>query len=257
MTMTFIDALTCRKNLRLFTGFVCFLVVCAVLPAKGWSRVVVSDMVALQGEKVMLRAETKGKIFHKGGQLVEFLIGGKSIGRTLSGGDGVAFKPFTPKEKGLREILVKSGTEEGKGLLLSLKKGSDIVFVDVVGSLLEGRLSWEPKVGSQKAVEEISKAFPLVFLQRGVIGVPLVREWLEDNQFVARPVLPWREGRLLEELVEMGLTIHAVVGNEALIESARTYQPLSFSFQPVENAEWVKDWEEIWSKLKVEKNRKR
>ena len=251
--MTFMDALTCRRNHKIMSGLFCFLLVCGVLPTRAWSRVVVNDVVAVQGEKLMLRAETRGKIFRKGGEIVEFFIDGKSLGRTLSGGDGVAFKPFIPERTGLHEIQAKSGPDKESGLLLSLKKGSGIVFVDVVGSLLEGRLSWEPKAGSQKAIEEISKAFPVVFLQRGVIGAALVKEWIVDNQFTALPVVPWREGRLLAELAEMGLAIHAVVGSQAVIESAREYQPLLFSFQPVENAEWVKDWEEIWSKLSTDK----
>jgi len=35
-----------------------------------------------------------------------------------------------------------------------------------------------------------------------------------------------------------------------VIESAREHKPLAFSFEAVEDAEWVKDWEEIRKKLK-------
>jgi hypothetical protein len=35
-----------------------------------------------------------------------------------------------------------------------------------------------------------------------------------------------------------------------VIESSRGYAPLSFSFEQVEDAEWVSNWDEIEKKLK-------
>ena len=219
-------------------------------PASALSRVTVDDTVVVKGRKVMLRAETKGKLFRKGGELVEFFVEGKSIGKTLSGGDGVAFKPFTPVKTGLHQIEVSSGGDEDAGLLLSLLRGSSIVFVDVESSLLEGRLSRKPKPGSRKAIEEINQRFPIVFLQIGFVGVKAMKAWLNENEFIELPVVPWKQGDIFDEIAQNDLKVKAIIGGPKVIESARKHKPPSFSFRQIENAEWVKDWEEINKKLK-------
>jgi len=219
-------------------------------PASAWPRVIVDDMVVVRGEKVMLTAETKGKLFSKGGELVEFLVDGKSIGKNLSGGDGVAYKAFTPKRTGLHKVRVTSDEGEDTGLLLSLRKGSGIVFVDVEGCLLETPFSREARDGSQEAVKKINQRSPVVFLQRGLFGVDLTQEWLRENGFMELPVVSWRKGAIFDEVTEEGLEVKAVIGAPKVIESAREYAPLSFSFEQAEGAEWVGNWEEIRQKLK-------
>jgi hypothetical protein len=209
----------------------------------------VYDTVVLEGQKVMLRAETRGKLFSKGGELVEFFVDGKSIGKTLSGGDGVAFKQFTSAKTGLRQISVRSDKDEDTGLLLSLKRGSSIIFVDVEGSLLEGLFSRKPKHGSQKAIKEIQKRFPIVYLQTSLIGVRAVKGWLEENEFPKLPVVPWRQGTIFSEVAKKDFKIKAVIAGPKVIESAEEYKPLAFSFEASEGAEQVKDWEEISKKL--------
>jgi hypothetical protein len=224
-------------------------VVLCIFPAGGWCRVIVDDVVALQGRKVMLRAETRGRLFADGGRLVAFFIDGKSIGNTLSGGDGVAFKPFTPRKTGLYQIEAVSGDDRESGQLLVLSKGADIVFIDVEEALLDGRFSRKPKPGSQSAVEKISKSYAVVYLQRGLIGVRMMKEWLKDHHFVALPLVPWQEGAVFDHIVEAGLGVKAVIGSAKVIESARKHGPLAFSFEPVDNAEWAGSWEEIRAKL--------
>lgn len=214
------------------------------------AEVTIHDMVALKGERVMLKAETRERFLSKGGEVVEFFVNGKSIGRALSGGDGFAFKEFIPLKTGMYRITVKSGSEEDCGLFLSLKKGDRIVFVDVEGSLLEGIFSKKPKHGSQKAIERIGRRFPVVFLQTGLLSVKAIKEWLKKNGFIELPVIPWREGTIFNEINEKGLKIKAIIGSAAVIESAREYKPKAFSFEDVEDAEEVKDWEEIGEKLK-------
>ncbi len=236
--------------MRVLAVLICFVVLFCMFPASAWSRVIVHDWVVVKGRKVMLRAETKGKLFRKGGEIVEFFVGGESIGRTLSGGDGVAFKPFTPVKTGLHQIKVSSGGDEDAGLLLSLLRGSSIVFVDVESSLLEGRFSRKPKPGSQKAIEEINQRFPIVFLQIGFVGVKAMKAWLKENEFIELPVVPWKQGDIFDEIAQNDLKVKAIIASPEVIESAMEYKPLSFSFRQIENAEWVKDWEEINKKLR-------
>lgn len=239
--------------MRVLLAFTCYEVLSCMFPASALSRVIVHDTVTLKGQKVMLRAETSGKLFSKGGEVVEFIVDGKSIGKTLSGGDGVAFKLFSPTRTGLHQISVRSGGDEDTGLLLSLKRGSTIVFIDVEGSLSEGLLglfSNKPKQGSQKATKEIHKRFPIVFLQTGFLGVKAIKEWLKENEFMELPVVSWRQGAVFSEIAEKDLKIKAVIGSPKVIESAKEYKPLALSFEAVEDAEEVKDWEEISKKFK-------
>jgi len=236
--------------MKRLTLYVLVCVAFCMFPASALSRVTVDDTVVVKGQQVMLRAETKGKFFRKGGELVEFFVGGTSLGRTLSGGDGVAFKPFVPVEAGPYQIQVNSGGDEDTGILLSLREGSSIVFVDVESSLLEGRLSRKPKPGCQKAIKEINQRFPVVFLQTGFVGVKAVKTWLRKNEFLELPVFPWNKGGIFNEITYKGLKVKAVIGSPDVIESAREHRSVSFSFQQLDNAEWVKDWEEISKKLK-------
>lgn len=229
--------------------FICLAILFCVLPGSALSRVTVFDTVVIEGRKVMLRAETSGKLFRKGGELVEFFVDGQSIGKTLSGGDGVAFKQFTSIKTGLRQISVRSDKDEDTGLLLSLKRGASIVFVDVGGSLVEGLFSWEPKHGSQKAIKEIHKRFPIVYLQTSVVGLRAVKVWIEENEFEKLPVVPWRQGAIFDEIAEKDLRIKAIIGGLKVIESAKEYKPLAFSFEASDYAENVKDWEEISNKI--------
>lgn len=231
--------------------WICFCWVLLNGPAasNAWSGVLVPDMITVEGEKVVLRAVTRGKVFRKGGELVEFFVDDASIGRTLSGGDGVAFKPYEPDKVGLREIRVTSGPDVDTGRLLTLQKGATLVFVDVWGALVEGPLSMEPKSGSQGAVKEINRSAPVVFLQRGVISVARIKEWLKDNGYPPLAVIPWRDGKVFEEMSEKELGIKAVIGGEAVIRSAAPYGAVAYSFSPLENTVWVKDWEEITAKM--------
>jgi hypothetical protein len=202
-------------------------------------------MLVLKGEETMLSAQTRGKFFTQGGRLVEFSVNGKSLGKSLSGGDGFAYKQFTPVKTGLFQISVTSGDDENTGLLLSLKKGDKIIFIDVEGSLFEGLLSQKPKEGSQQVIEGLSKKFPVVLLQTDILNANVLKLWLKESGFVDLPVLAWEDGNLFDETNEKGLKIKAIIGRQPVIESAQEYKTQSFSFEEAEDAVVVKDWEEI------------
>jgi len=218
-------------------------------PTTGLSDILVNDMLVLKGEETMLSAETRGKFFPQGGKLVEFFVNGKSLGKSLSGGDGIAYKQFIPLETGLFHISVKSGDDDSKGLLLSLKKGNKVIFIDVEGSLFEGLFSKKPKEGSQEVIKRLSKRFPVVFLQTGLLSIKVLKSWLKESGFVDLPVLPWRGGLLFDEINKKGLKIKAMIGSQSVIESAQEYNPQSFSFEGGEDAEAVKNWKEIGALL--------
>lgn len=226
-----------------------FIILFSISPTKAFPDIIIHDIVVPADKDVMLKAEVKGKFFRKGGEVVEFFVNGKSIGKSLSGGDGFAFKHFIPSETGRYQISVRSGKEEGKGLLLSLRKGSRIVFVDVENGLLE-RFSNKPRQGSQKAIKEINRRFPVVLLKTGPLSIKSTKKWLEKNEFLELPLIPWEQGAVFSDFVGDGFKIKAVIGSQDVIDSAKEHKPLAFSFEEVEDAVEVKDWEEIRKKLK-------
>ncbi len=209
------------------------------------SEVIVRDLIAARGEKIAVRIETRGTFFAKGGEMVRLSINGKPYGSVLSGGDGFAFKQFVPEKAGLYRIVARSGAEEGFGLLISLKKGTGIIFVDVEGSLWEGPFRPRPRSGSKEALQEISRKSPVVLLNSGGAGTKVLKAWLKENGFPELPVVSWDEGRIFREIHGKGLRIRAVVGNHDVVLSAREYRPEAFSFSETEGAREVKDWNEI------------
>jgi len=219
-------------------------------PAAVSSEVIVHDMIALQGEEIMLKAETRGKLLSKGGEVVEFFVNGKSLGKTLSGGDGFAFKQFVPSGAGTYKITARTGKEEDGGMLIALRKGGRILFVDVEGTLFEGVFSAKPKMGSKETVKKLSGRFPVVLLQTGMLNAKAVKSWLKENGFKELPVIPWKQGMIFDEIKEKGLRIKAIIGSRSVIESAREYKPKAYTFEEAEDAKEVKDWEEIGKKLK-------
>jgi len=233
----------------IFVAFISVFVI-FVFPAFALSDVIVQDSVVPVGKETMIKAEVKGKLFSKGGEMVEFFVNGKSIGKSMSGGDGLAFKQFVPSVTGMYQIKAKSGIDEGRGLLLSLRKGSGIVFVDVEGSLME-KFSNNPKQGSQKVIKDIQKKFPVVLLHTtGFLNIKSIKEWLKKNEFLELPVLPWKQGSVFDDLHDEGFKMKAIIGSPDVIYSAKEYKPLAFTFEETEDAVEVKDWEEIGKKLK-------
>jgi hypothetical protein len=236
--------------MRVLWTFICFIFLFSVLPSSALSEVIIYDIVSLKGKEVMLKAETRGTLLSKGGEVVEFFVNGKPIGKNLSGRDGFAVKRFTPAKTGLYKILVKAGDDKDSGLLLALERKAKIVFIDVEGALLDGSFAMKVKPGSARALKKICKRFPIVFLQKGFLNRKAVRVWLKENEFPDSPVLSWSRGDVFREMREKDLRIKANIGGPEVIESADTYKPLAFSFDSVEDAEVVENWAEIERKLK-------
>jgi hypothetical protein len=233
------------KIIHIFlTAFTCIL----FSHVDSYAEVMTYDLISLKDDATMLKAKTGGRFFAKGGKVVEFLINDKSIGKVLSGGDGYAFKEFSPIRSGLYRVSVVSGKDKDNGFLLSLEKGTGIVFVDVEGSILMP-LSKEPRKGSQKVIKGISKRFPVIYLQTGIIDTKSLKEWLRKNDFVGAPVLQWKDGEVFREIAEKGFKIKFLIGSPSVIESAKEFKPRAFSFDEVEGAVEVKDWEEIGKKM--------
>jgi len=235
---------------RILRAFIILTLLFCMFPLGALSEVIVHDMVVPEGKRVMLRGETKGKLFSKGGEVIEFFVDGKSLGSTLSGGDGLAFRQFVPPGPGLYHVTARSGNEKGKGVILALRKKTGIVFIDLEGSVLGGPFSGRSMSGSQKVIKEINRRFPVVYIQTGFAGIKMLKESLKENGFTPSPVVAWNNGAIFDDIYERGFTIKAIIASPHIIQSAMKYHPLAFSFQSADDAVEVKDWEEIRKRLK-------
>lgn len=227
-----------------------FLFLLFLFPSFLFADVVVHDGIGVWGQPVTLKAATGSGFFKKGGELVEFFLDGRSIGKNLSGGDGLAYKEIVAAKTGLIEIGAESRGEKGKGLLLVLKKGTGIVCIDAEAILSVAQISLKPKEGSKEAVGRIASRFPMVYLQTGIFGTGIIKTWLHENGFERVPLIPWNDGQIFEEIRNMGLKVMAVVGSRSVIESAHDYTPVSFTFESGDDTRSVENWEEIERRLK-------
>lgn len=210
----------------------------------------VYDMVAVQGEEVRLKAETRGTFFIRGGEIVEFFIDDVSLGKNLSGGDGAAYRYYRPSRPGLKDIRAVSRNVTGRGTLLVVKPGAGVIAVDVEGALLQGGFMSPGRPGSRQAVESVARRHPLVYLQTGDTNWKAVRTWLTQNEYADAPLLPWDGGAVFDDLARKGLRIRAVVGGPAVIEAAFKHKPQSFSFEPMKGTVRLKSWKEFEEKLR-------
>jgi hypothetical protein len=222
----------------------------APVPSPAWAEIVVQDSVALVGRETMLAAETKGGFFGEGGTMVEFYVDGRSRGKNLSGGDGVAFKPFIPAKEGQYRLRVTAGSENDAGVLLAVRRSAPVVLVDVEGSLPENYLVLKPRSGSVAAVKKIQKKYPIIFLQTSIVGIKAVKAWLKENGFPPAAVLPWNKGDVFRKLREKNVIIKAIVGKADVVESANAYKPRAFSFDATGDGEAVRDWDEVVKAIK-------
>lgn len=239
-----------RKRNSGFLNFVFTVLITLIIPYPSSAEIFVYDAVAVSGEEVRLKAETRGTVFMKGGELVEFFVDDASLGKNLSGGDGAAYRFYKASRPGLKNIRAVSRNMAGTGVLLVLKPGASVVAVDVEGSLLQEGFMSPGRPESSKAVESIAKRYPLIFLQSGETNLKAVRYWLQQNEYADAPLLPWDGGTVFDTLAKKGVKIRAVIGGAAVIESAARHKPEAFSFTPLKGAVRLKNWKELDGKLR-------
>ena len=239
-----------RPHLACIIAWLLTVIMLYICPAASSADVYVYDAVALQGEEVRLKAETRGTVFIKGGELVEFFVDDASLGKNLSGGDGAAYRFYKASRPGLKNIRAVSRNMAGTGFLLVLKPGAGIVAIDVEGSLLQEGFMSPGRPESRKSLESIAKRYPLIYLQSGETNLKAVRYWLERNEYTGAPLLTWDGGTVFDTLTKKGVKIRAVIGGPVVIESAVKHKPEAFSFEPVKGAVRLKSWKELEEKLK-------
>jgi hypothetical protein len=229
--------------------FRCLLILLVLIPWSASAGVTSGDDIAVTGQPVMLRAETRGWFFRAGGVLVDFRVDGISLGSVMSGGDGMAYREFKPPTAGLLEVVVQAGGEQASGHLLVLDKGSGIVLVDVVGSLLENPVSRRPRTGSVDAMTSISHVHHVAYVNVLGTGGDFMKTWLAEQGFPDGPLLSLNGGRVFDHVSGLGIVITAVVGSDQVVSEAAEYGALLFSFDSTEGERRVSSWSEIQGAL--------
>ncbi|MCX7793654.1 MAG: hypothetical protein N2257_04530 [Thermodesulfovibrionales bacterium] len=207
----------------------------------------VEDRLCIAGDEIMLSAEIRKGLFRKGGVIVEFFIDGRSAGRSLSGGDGVAYRAFTAQKTGLFRVTVTTEEERAEGLLLCLKRGQAILLIDIE-TLKENPFSLIPRKDSREVIRRLKRRFPVVYLYAGLMSGKDIKEWLMKNGFPSAPLLAFHEG-IFSHIQELGLAIRAVVGSAQVAKSAGSYRIKTFAFEDIEGAIEVDSWLELEKKI--------
>lgn len=174
-------------------------------------RVVVGDILGMPGKPVMLKARiVQSGILGAvgvGGEQIEFEVEGKSVGTSMTGGDGWASWEFVPKMRGNKtlkaKVLPSSRVKgaEGVGNLASWERRRPILLIDVttllqdaegigkfvseMGLPLDPSLWPEPKDGASQELQKLAKFYYNVvylFWNDGK-DVEAVRAWLRDHEF--------------------------------------------------------------------------
>ncbi len=235
-----------KKLINLFMVFFIF------LPSLSHGSVTIFDIIAIVNQPIMIMAQTKGRFFHKGGILVDFFVDKKHLGKNMSGGDGYAFLEYTPKSIGIKNIEVKSGEDKDTGKILVMRKNEKVVLIEIEGGLTESILSFKLKKNSRDALKGIISKYRIIYFTT-MFGMNVSRKFVEDNDIPSSVILNWRGYETLEEIEQLGINIHAIIGSQQVINEASDYTSKSFSFEETDDENGVEDWDEILKRLNIEK----
>ncbi len=174
------------------------------------------DVLSQLGKPVLLSTRlVKTRMFMQiglGGEPVEFLVDGTSVGRAMTGGDGWARKEFVSRKNGLLELTVKLAhgkrvkARPSTSIISNINLKQSIVLVDLQSTmvdenrqkngLLDLSMFFSRKIGFSQPQEEavealvaISKRASLVYLVAGQAGgVSDIHRWINDHEFPDGPV---------------------------------------------------------------------
>lgn len=212
------------------------------------AEVIVYDSVTTSGRTAILKALTKGRFFPEGGRRVEFYIGKRHIGTTLSGGDGYALLKYLPLSKGIKHLKVRSGADSNEGVLLIIEKDERVILTEIEGSLLKSPFSFQPLKGSKDELQRLSWRFRIIYLTT-MIGVKKARQWIKENGFPQSAVLRWGGSEMLDELQAQGIRLYAIVGSPSVLSESSEHIKKRFSFKETEEGIVVEDWKDISKRL--------
>ena len=212
------------------------------------AAVVVFDRVTLVDQPVQLAVRTKGRLFPRGGELVELYAGDTFLKRVLTGGDGYGYLTYTPQEAGLHDVgAVYENTRES-GLLLVMSPGQQAILVDVETALRESLFAAGARDGSRRALEALNRVYQVIYIY-GITGLTLTRQWLRANELPPSAALPWQDGNLANRLQRRGIRLFALIGSPAQISAAGKSIEHRFSFEKTDDGRRIDGWTDLFRAL--------
>jgi hypothetical protein len=194
-------------------------------------------------KRCRLAAITTGKFFPAGGRLVTFYIDGKKIGTTMSGGDGYAFIQCAGFAPGLQRVRAESDGDEGRAYLLLVKESSKILLIHIddilVRSFFRSGKKDDMKPGALEGLN--------LFYVTSLLSEDIARRLLRENGYPPAPVLDWDEGEVVHELSARGVNVFALVAPSAILSGVEGIKR-KFSFDNAEDAEVIKNWDDLRKK---------
>jgi hypothetical protein len=212
------------------------------------SEVVVFDDVTTVQTPVRIKVLTKGKIFTRGGRLVDIYLNETHLKRILTGGDGYGYFKYTPESAGIKSIEARSNSNNAFGLHLVMHKNDQAIVIDIEGAFKNAVFSEEIREDSQAAVTSLGKAYKIIYLSR-YVGKEISRSWLEKESFPTSVILRWQGSGVFKMLTERDVNLFAVIGSATVISAAKKYSEKRYSFEKVKDGTMVKDWDEILNLL--------
>jgi len=182
------------------------------ISARSSASIIAFDQLSQPDRSVRLavRLVTGGLSFvHRpiSGERIEFLLGARSLGQTLTGGDGMAVKQFTPPKAGLHLITVRLVDNpryeaDPAELYLAARRPSHPILLVALSSVripseppavpFSPAPSYEPMPEAAKILTEFSARYQLVYLETGdeTLG-PEMKDWLARQVFPPAPLFVW------------------------------------------------------------------
>jgi len=195
--------------------------------ARPSASIIVFDQLSRPNQSVRLavRLVTGGLSFVRrpiSGERIEFLVGDRSLGQTLTGGDGMAVRTFTPDRPGLYRIAVRLVENpryeaEPDDLIVACRKESHPILLVSLSSVrtpghppavpFSPAPSAEAMPEAAKILAKLSDRFQIVYLETGDESLrPGVKDWLDRQSFPPAPLfirpLPGEAERRMEEFSE-------------------------------------------------------
>jgi hypothetical protein len=142
------------------------------------------------------------------GERIEFMVEGRSLGQTLTGGDGMAVRRFTPSKPGLYVItvrLVENPRYEADAaeLVVACRKASNPILPVVLSSVRTPSqppaVPFSPAPSSEampeaaQVLSKLSDRYQLVYIETGdeALG-PEAKDWLAREDFPPAPLFVWK-----------------------------------------------------------------
>ena len=208
------------------------------------SEVVVFDGVTTVQTPIQIKVLTKGRIFSKGGGLVDIYLDGNHLKKILTGGDGYGYLKYIPQNPGFKEINARTGTNSSSGIILVMSKSEKAIIIEVEGAFKDTIFSEALREDSRKVVNALSENYRVIYLSR-YVGQSISRSWLEKEDFPKSVILGWQGPDTFKTIEKRGVHLAAVIGSGAVISAAKEHIEHRYTFEKSKDGKVVNNWEEI------------